>query len=90
MEIVDLTEFFVRTVGGRPNQMDMSAYAEAEFECGCGETHAWTPEIPVLRELRGMRLVLGCPDSGVVNCVKVRGWTRFRGFRTLFATAERS
>jgi len=85
LEVYDFEEFFRRTKGGRPNQMNTAPYEGAPFGCACGESHVFSENlVPVLRELGGMRLVLGCPRGGYVTCVKVRGLVQFRGFRSLF------
>ena len=86
MELVSLETFMARTMGGRPNQMNVAPYVGALYECGCGESHAFHPPASqVLRELSRMRLVIGSPDCDVINCVKVKGIVTFKGFKTLFA-----
>ena len=86
MEIVSVEEFFHRTMGGRPNRMDVSIYKGCEYECGCGRVHVFDPAtITVLRELPKMRLVLACSEQeNVVTCIKIKGWINFR-FASLFA-----
>lgn len=56
----------------------MSIYEGKAFKCGCGKTHKiYENSVPVLRELRGMKVVVGCPDNdddddeGHVNLVKI-------------------
>ena len=86
METLSLDEFIRRTMGGRPNQMDVAIYEGCEYECGCGRTHAFDPATTsVLRELPWMRLVLACPENeNAVTCVRIKGWIRFR-LKSLFA-----
>jgi hypothetical protein len=64
MEMVSMGEFWTRTLGGRPSQMDMSADEGAPFSCACGMVHQYhQTTVTVLRELRQMRLVLVCPKG---------------------------
>src|SRR5210317_235375 len=85
MEFMDESEFMRRTMGGRPSQMDTSAYSGAVFECACGVAHRFEQSsIEVLRELSKMRLVLKCPSQRGAVCVKVKGLLSFKGFETLF------
>lgn len=85
--VVSPEDFLARTLGGRPNNMDMTAYDGAEFSCACGHSHAYrNGEVRVLRELSGMRLVLTCPTSDSLTCVHVRGLMEFDGFESLFGS----
>lgn len=85
MELISLKEFMVRTLGGRPNQMDVGPYIGHRFDCVCGAWHSFDPvSISVLCELPKMRLVLACPQGESVTCVKVKGIFRFKGFESLF------
>ncbi len=88
MKLLESTDFFAKTLGGRPNQMDTSTYNGYPFECICGEVHEFdSRQIEVLRELSKMRLVLACPaNDGHITCIKVKGWFRFKGFESLFGT----
>ncbi|DAB40861.1 MAG TPA: hypothetical protein CFH81_00730 [Sulfurovum sp. UBA12169] len=88
MRILEPTDFFAETLGGRPSQMDTSAYDGHPFECACGQIHDFDSlNVAVLRELTKMRLVLACPvNDGYITCVKVKGWFRFKGFESLFGT----
>jgi len=86
MNIVPIADFICRTMGGRPNQMDVSIYAGCPFDCACGKSHAFDPgTIRVLRELPWMRLVLVCPEGEYLTCVKIKGWFRYR-LESLFGT----
>lgn len=85
MRIVSFEEFMALTMGGRPNQMDVGPYVGYEFSCACGHLHVFDPSsVAILRELRKMRLVLACPQSDAVTCVKATGILRFKGFESLF------
>ncbi len=92
MEIVTPDEFARRTLGGRPNRLDVTIYDGCEYQCACGEVHVFRPsgfepsETQVLRELPWMRLVLACPlGEDAATCVKIRGWFKYR-FQSLFGT----
>lgn len=77
MEIISQVDFFYRTQGGRPNALNLSPYAGKPFDCACDETHTFLNDpLQVLRELGGMRLVLRCPSSGSITCVKMEGFFR--------------
>ncbi len=85
MQIYEFSEFFSRTTGGGPNQMNMAPYEGHPFECACGETHKFYEDtVSVIRELPKMRLVFVCPEDEHVTCVKVKGILRFKGFEALF------
>jgi hypothetical protein len=85
MELISFDEFMVRTLGGRPNQMNVGPYIGHRFDCVCGAWHPFDPvSVRVLRELPKMRLVLACPQGESVTCVKVKGIFRFKGFESLF------
>jgi len=88
MEVVSLQEFWRRTMGGRPNRMDVSIYMGCPYECACGNTHEFDG-IPdrVLRELPGMRLVVSCPETEAVTCIKIRGFFRYR-LESLFGARD--
>jgi hypothetical protein len=87
VEIIPNDDFMRRTLGGRPNQMDMSAYEGHPYICACGEWHTfYTDQVPVLRELPRMRLVFACPNGHAITCVRVSGIVRFKGFESLFGT----
>ena len=90
MQVVPFEEFMARTFGGRPSRMNVRPYIGHRFACACGDSHAFDPtSTEVLRELRKMRLVLACPHSDALTCVKVKGILRFKGFESLFgAKAE--
>jgi hypothetical protein len=84
VELVRTEDFMRQTMGGWPCQMECSIYAGLPFECACGKVHIFDPAITeVLRELSWMRLVLGCPDSESITCVKLKGFFRVR-FESLF------
>jgi hypothetical protein len=71
LPIVPLSEFMERTAGGRPNQMNTTPYSDFPFQCACGRTHYFDPvTTEVIRELAGMRLVIGCPSGEAITCVK--------------------
>lgn len=83
-----IADFIVRTTGGRPNQMDLSAYLFHDLDCGCGSVHTFDPRnMEVMRELPGMRLVIACPQRHVINLVHVRGVISTR-FETLAFAAD--
>lgn len=86
--LMPLEEFLAQTFGGRPNQMDMSAYEGAKFDCACGSAHSYqASSVVVVRELTGMRLIFRCPVSEALTCVAIDGILKFRRFRTLFGTS---
>jgi hypothetical protein len=88
MDIVPIEEFLRRTMGGRPNQMNVSIYEGCPFECACGKTHTFEPcAVHVLRELPWMRLVLECPHGPFVTCVSIKGWFRYR-LKSLFGARD--
>ena len=86
MKLLSSTDFFAETMGGRPNNMDMSAYEGHPFLCACGKTHVfYSGQVHVLRELPKMRLVFECPDQPIfVTCIKIKGIFGFKGFESLF------
>lgn len=93
LQEVPFDEFvYKRTAGGRPCRLNLGPYVGHPFRCGCGAEHPFDPagdyptETPVHRELTGMRLVVGCPTGAVVNCVRLTGLFRFKGFESLFFT----
>ncbi|MGH7146940.1 MAG: hypothetical protein ACREIJ_03460 [Nitrospiraceae bacterium] len=89
MDVYPFQEFFLRTVGGRPNQMNMAPYEGALFECACSETHHYSSlTVQVLRELPRARLVFACPNGKHVTCVKLKGIFRFKGFESLFGGVD--
>jgi hypothetical protein len=72
VEQVDFQEFMIRTMGGGPVRSNMSIYEGFTYICGCGSKHLFSEEkCGVLRELRGMQFVIGCPDKDYLNCVKM-------------------
>ena len=75
MKKLSAEEFFKQTAGGRPNQANMSAYEGKEFECGCGSVHAFDEHTcEVIRELRGMRFVIQCPEDKALTLIKINLW----------------
>lgn len=85
--LLPLAKFAECTSLGRANRMNVAPYVGHPFQCACGQTHAFDASAsPVLRELSGMRLVIACPTSEYVTCVKVQGIMRFEGFASLFGT----
>ena len=75
MKILSAEEFYEQTAGGRPNRANMSAYEGKEFECGCGSVHAFNEHTcEVIRELRGMRFVVQCPEDKALNLIKINIW----------------
>lgn len=90
LELVSFEEFAQRTMGGCPNQMNTVLYQGAHFSCACGQQHVFQQgSVNVLHELTGMRLVLACPSSEAVTCVKVKGLAKFRGFQAQFGVPPR-
>ena len=72
VERIDFEEFMSRTMGGGPVYADMSIYEGKPFKCGCGSEHLFNEkQCGVLRELRGMHFVIGCPDKDYLNYVKI-------------------
>jgi hypothetical protein len=88
MKIVSFGEFMSRTLGGRLPAIDLSIYEGDEFECSCGTSHLFQRH-QAIRELKGMRLVLECPqEAGFLTCVHIKGLLWFRGFKSEFGTHE--
>ena len=85
MELVTFEEFMARTMGGAPpgTNYDVRGYVAHPFECACGSKHAFDPKLWI-RELRGIRLVHGCPFTDSITCIKATGFIRFKGFRSEF------
>lgn len=85
--MVSPEEFLRETIGGRPNQMQLSIYEGITFDCACGRQHEFSIAcVPILREFPGMRLVFGCPEGiDALTCVRIKGLIRFR-FVSLFGT----
>lgn len=75
MKKASAEEFYKQTAGGRPNRANMSAYEGKEFECGCGSVHTFNEHTcEVIRELRGMRFVIQCPEGKALNLIKISIW----------------
>jgi hypothetical protein len=75
MRKVSAEEFYKQTPGGRPNRANMSAYEGREFECGCGSVHAFNEHTcEVIRELRGMRFIIQCPEDKALTLIKINLW----------------
>jgi len=75
MKKASAEEFYKQAAGGRPNRANMSAYEGKEFECGCGSVHAFNEHTcEVIRELRGMRFVIQCPEDKALNLIKISIW----------------
>ena len=73
VEIVNLDEFFMSTMGGRPCQLDTSIYDGAEYDCGCGERHTfYTGSTKILRELPILKLVLQS-DCDFCTLIQITG-----------------
>lgn len=88
MELVGISEFFARTMGGRRPAIDLSIYEGHEFDCSCGASHFFQAN-HAIRELKGMRLVLQCQqESDFLTCVHIRGLFWFRGFKSEFGACQ--
>ena len=86
MEIFSINDFFSQTMGGRPNQMDVSIYRDINLQCACGKEHPFSGESSdVIRELTGRRLVIECPEGGAMTCIKVKGLFKYK-LQSLFGT----
>ena len=88
MILLEATDFFAETWGGRPNNINPSVYNGYSFECACGKTHIFNSlSVHILRKLPKKRLVLTCPENdGYATCIKLRGLLWFKGFESLFGT----
>jgi len=59
--------FFLKTMSGRPNQMNMAPAEGISFEPPRGDTHHCSSlTIEVLRELPEARLVFACPNPDML------------------------
>ena len=88
MERVDLPEFMQRTLGGWPTRMAMSIHEGNPFECACGDVHYVSESrVQVIKELPKGRLVLTCPDSKGLTCVRLKGLLKPK-LESLFGTVE--
>jgi len=89
VDLIPFDDFMLRTIGGRPNQMNPQPFVGHRFDCSCGAWHVFDiASIKILRELPQMQLVLACPGGRGVTCVRVRGFFRFKGFDSLFGAVE--
>lgn len=87
IELLPLKEFVIRTMGGRPMQLDISPYINHEYECACGKFHIFNKDTQVIRELSDMKFIIECPiDGNAVTCVKANGLISFKGFSSLFGS----
>ena len=88
VEKVDVQEFFKRTMGGRPCQLDLSIYIGCTYECGCGKTHTFSPSsTEVARELPMLKLVLQQNDCKYITAIKIKGFFKYK-FETLFSAVN--
>ncbi len=79
MEHLTASEFVSRVSRGRDTKMNTSIYDGLTFECACGQSHSFDSNLtPPEIELGWMRLVIKCPDSNHLTCVKIRGFLRWR------------
>ena len=85
VEVVDVRDFFSRTTGGRPCQLDVSIYIGCEYECGCGKTHIFSPSsTEIVREVPMLKLVLQQNNCKYITAIKIRGFFKYK-FETLFS-----
>lgn len=84
LEVVSWEEFEERTRDGRANQMNMDPYEGLNFECACGQDHAYSPLVMVEKELPNSKLVFRCPMNNARTCVQLAGWSYKQGFKSLF------
>jgi len=91
MEILTTKEFEERIQMGipyskAPMPMNWSPYTNVPFDCGCGKTHAYnnlhTPPFWDLGMYKGCIMVNECK---FLNTVKVRGFTQWNKFKTLYS-----
>lgn len=85
MRILDLATFFSHTSNGFPQNMDDRAYWGNNFDCVCGKKHIFGPDINILRELPGMKIVISCEDRKGVTCVHIKGFFKPK-FVSLFGS----
>lgn len=73
MEVIDADDFFMTTwQQGWPPRMDMTVYDGKTYECVCGDSHEFHHS-RVAREMKRMHVVIECPDSMGVVCLKIKG-----------------
>ena len=85
VETVHVDEFFQRTTGGRPCQLELHIYEGCEFECGCGETHIYSRHsTEVAREIPMLKLVLQQNGCKYITLIKIKGIFKYR-FESLFS-----
>ncbi len=77
MKIITSEEFMARASRAFPLNMNVSIYEGMSFECACGNTHAFSGDpSDILREMKGMQLLIVCPNKLGITCVKVAGMFR--------------
>jgi len=79
MEHVAPNEFVARISRGWDPRMNTAIYDGLDFQCACGDSHSFdTATTSPLLELPGMRLVIKCPTSHSLTCIKIRGFLQYR------------
>ncbi len=84
VEVVSMDEFNQKTLGGVPLRRKMYVYEGIPYECGCGETHLFSPsQTRVFCELGGRDYVFLCLNE-YVTLVKVKGFSSLK-FKSLLS-----
>lgn len=79
MEQLTASELVTRISNGRKPKLDTTIYDGLTFGCACGQFHSFDTNLtPPEVELPGMRLVIKCPESNHLTCIRIRGFLRRR------------
>jgi len=84
VDVVSMNEFEQKTGGGVPLRRKMTIFEGIPYECGCGETHIFSPsQTRVYCELGGRDYVFLCLNE-YVTLVKVKGFSSHK-FKSLLS-----
>lgn len=84
VDVVSKDEFDRKTLGGVPLKLKMHVYDGIPYECGCGETHLFSPsQTRVVCEIGTRDFVFLCLNE-YVTLVKVKGFTSHK-FKSLLS-----
>ncbi len=84
-KVVSKDEFFKKNMGGVPLRRKMHVYEGIHYECGCGETHLFSPsQTRVFCELGTRSFVFRCRNE-YVTLIKVKGFSSYKFISLLSA-----
>jgi hypothetical protein len=87
VDVVSMEEFDRKTVGGVPLKKRMNVFDGIPYECGCGETHQFSPsQTRVFCELGGRDYVFWCLNE-YLTLVKVKGFATHK-FKSLLSAKK--